>query len=472
MKPLAASLLALSLSIPFHSLDAQPASRAVGSWVGSLQIGPSQLRIVFNIARDSTGTLGATLDSPDQGARGIPVSSAALAGDSLKLGVLSIRGGYAGRIENGDSVVTGTWTQGGTSFPLTLKRTLKPPAPARPQTPTTPYPYREEAVSYESLSSGIRLAGTLTIPSGKDPFPAVLLISGSGPQDRDETVFGHKPFLVLADYLTRRGVAVLRVDDRGVGGSTGSTAESTIREMTEDVLAGVRFLKGRSEVNPARIGLIGHSEGGLIAPLAAARSKDVAYIGLLASPGLPGDEILLRQTVDVLQSTGTSEADIERTRSLNARVYAAMREESDSAALAQRARAILTEALAAQSPEAQRQAGMQADIDRQVGLITSRWFRTFVVYDPRPALRSVTCPVLVLHGEKDIQVSAGDNQKEILQALAEGGNNRVTASILPGLNHLFQTATTGAIGEYGTIEETIAPKALDAIGTWIAKASR
>ncbi len=449
-----------------------PGRRVIGSWIGTLQIGPSQLRIVFNIKADSAGAMSATLDSPDQGATGIPVSGVVLKGDSLMLGVLAIGGGYAGRLEAGDTTITGTWKQGGMSLPLIVRRSAKPPALVRPQTPVPPYPYREEEVAYESLAPGIRLTGTLTIPPGNGPFPAIILISGSGAQDRDETIFGHKPFLVLADDLTRRGFAVLRVDDRGVGGSTGNTMESTPDETVRDVMAGVEYLKGRSEINAARIGLIGHSEGGLVAPLAASRSKEIAFIGLLAAPGVPGDQILLRQTDDVLRSAGSSEAEIERARTTNARIYATMKAEKDSALLAQKARAILTEALATDSPEAREQAGGQAAIDRQVVVITSPWFRFFVGYDPRPALRSVTCPVLVLHGEKDIQVAAGENQKEIRKALTEGGNSKVQASILPGLNHLFQTAQTGAIGEYGTIEETFAPAALEAIGSWTTMVTR
>jgi hypothetical protein len=453
--------------------EQHPGRRVVGSWIGTLQIGPSQLRIVFNIEADSAGALSATLDSPDQGAKGIPVSAVVLKGDSLLLGVLAIGGGYAGRLEPGDTSITGTWRQGGMSLPLIVKRSAKPPTPARPQTPVPPYPYREEEVSYESLSPGIRLTGTLTIPPGKAPFPAVILISGSGAQDRDETIFSHKPFLVLADDLTRRGCAVLRVDDRGVGGSTGSTMNATTEDLVKDVMAGVRYLKGRSDIAAAHVGLIGHSEGGLIAPLAASRSDEIAFIGLLAAPGVPGDQILLRQTNDVLRSMGASDTDIEHARTTNARMYETMNTEKDSTLLAQKIRTILMESGARDSVDRQeKEPASRAAIDGQVAMLTSPWFRFFVGYDPRPALRSVTCPVLVLHCEKDIQVAAAENQKEILKALAEGGNSTVQASILPGLNHLFQTAQTGAIGEYGTIEETFAPGALEVIGSWTRMVTR
>jgi len=461
--------------MPAHAtpLAAQSGSRVAGSWIGALQIGPAQLRIVFHITADSAGTLAATLDSPDQGATGIPVSSVLLKGDSLWLAVIAIGGGYAGYVEPGDTGIAGTWMQGGMSLPLALKRTAKPPVTARPQTPVPPYPYVSEEVSYESLAPGVRLAGTLTVPRGSGPFPAIILISGSGAQDRDETIFGHKPFLVLADDLTRRGVAVLRLDDRGTGGSSGSTMESTTEGLVQDVLAGVRALKKRPEINAAKIGLIGHSEGGLVAPLTAARSREIAFIGLLAAPGLPGEQILLRQTDDVLRAAGSSDADIERARATNARIYAAMKAEKDTMILAQEVRAILEES-GAGGPQDGRQdeAGNRAAIDAQVGTIMSPWFRFFVGYDPRPALRSVSCPVLVLYGEKDIQVAPVENQKEVLKALTEGGNGAVKAAILPGLNHLFQTAKTGAIGEYGMIEETFAPAALEEIGAWVAGVTR
>ena len=467
----AAALILFLLASAIPVLSETP-SRASGSWIGTLQVGSARLRIVFNVTADSAGTLWATLDSPDQGATGIPVSSAVLTGDSLKLAVLAVAGGYAGRIQAGDTVITGTWTQGGLSLPLTVRRSAQPPALSRPQLPKPPYPYHEENVSYESLAPGVRLAGTLTLPAGEGPFSAVVLVSGSGAQDRDETIFGHKPFLVIADYLTRRGFAVLRVDDRGVGGSSGSTAETTTEVFVQDVMAGVRFLNDRPDIRAERIGLLGHSEGGLVAPLAASRSNEIAFIGLLAAPGLPGDQLLLRQTADVLRSTGASEEDIRRACATNERIYAVLKEESDSATTVGEVRAILNESRAADAPNRQDSTTSEQITNRQLTMVVSPWFRFFVRYDPRPALRKVSCPVLVLHGEKDVQVAPAENQREIVRALHEGGNGAVTAAVLPRLNHLFQTAKTGAISEYGTIEETFAPAALDALGAWMDVVSR
>jgi pimeloyl-ACP methyl ester carboxylesterase len=467
MKTMLAIVMAVLISPSAGQASVVPESKARGSWLGTLEIGPTKLRVVFKVDVDSAGNLSAVLDSPDQGATGIPVSSVSLSGDSLFLAVMAIGGGFAGRIEPGDSTISGTWSQGGMALPLMLRRTLRPPVSARPQMPAPPFPYAAEEVSYESLSPGIRLAGTLTVPREGGPFPAVILITGSGPQDRDESLMGHKPFLVLSDYLSRRGVAVLRLDDRGIGGSTGSTMGATTKDFVQDVLAGVSYLKERREVNPARIGLAGHSEGGLVAPLAAGESKDVAFIVLLAAPGLPGEQILVRQTEDVLRSTGSTEAEIERARAANAKIYAAMREVKDSTLLAKKVRAVLMESAAGDSA-GQDPMSSPAALEGQMSMLMSPWFRFFIGYDPRPALRSVACPVLALNGEKDIQVAAAENQAEIVKALREGGNTQVTARILPGLNHLFQTAQSGAIAEYGTIEETMAPAALEAIGAWIA----
>jgi hypothetical protein len=246
------------------------------------------LRIVFNIAKNPDGTLKATLDSPDQGAKDIPADSVKVEGDKLLIEIKGIRGSYSGVFKSATQEIEGSWTQN-VQVPLKLKRVDKVPELKRPQTPKPPYPYLEEQVSYENKAAGIKLAGTLTLPRSGGPFPAVLLITGSGSQDRDETIFGHKPFMVIADDLTRRGLAVLRVDDRGVGGSTGSPTTATTEDFAGDVLTGVEYLKSRSDIDPHRIGLIGHSEGGVIAPMVAAKSRDVAFIVLLAGTGVTGD---------------------------------------------------------------------------------------------------------------------------------------------------------------------------------------
>jgi pimeloyl-ACP methyl ester carboxylesterase len=310
----------------------------------------------------------------------------------------------------------------------------------------------------------------LTLPRSGGPFPAVLLITGSGPQDRDETIFGHKPFLVLADYLTRRGVAVLRVDDRGVGGSTGNVQDATSADFADDVLAGVEFLRGRKEINASQIGLLGHSEGGIIAPLVASRSRDIAFIVLLAGTGLPGDEILYQQAAAILKLTGADAESLARQKALQERMFVVLRQEKDRAAAETKLRA----AVAGLTPKAGKEeksevVEAQPLLEGQIQMALTPWFRHFLDYDPRPALRKVTCPVLALNGEKDVQVDARANLRAIEAALREGGNKDVTTQELPNLNHLFQTCKTGSVSEYSAIEETLAPVALETIAKWIAK---
>lgn len=257
-----------------------------GIWMGNLTVpGGLQLRIVFNISTNPDGSINASMDSPDQGVSGIPVDTVSYKEGILNLEVKSIGGSFEGVYKESSETIEGEWKQAGSTFPLILNRTEKIPEVQRPQNPVKPYPYTEEEVVYENKEAGIKLAGTLTLPQSEGPFPAVILITGSGQQNRDEEVFGHRPFLVLSDYLTRQGIAVLRVDDRGIGGSTGNFSQATTEDFAGDVLAGVEFLKNRPEINPDQIGLIGHSEGGLIAPMVAVKSPDIAFIVLMAPLG-------------------------------------------------------------------------------------------------------------------------------------------------------------------------------------------
>jgi pimeloyl-ACP methyl ester carboxylesterase len=377
---------------------------------------------------------------------------------------------FEGKRSNDGQELAGDLKQLGQSFPLSLKKVAKTTQSKRPQTPQKPYPYDEVEASYENRKGGIKLAGTLTVPRSKGPFPAVLLITGSGPQDRDETILRHKPFLVLADYLTRRGIAVLRVDDRGVGGSTGNVRDATSRDFADDMLAGVEWLKGRKEIQPSQIGLLGHSEGGIIAPLVASQSRDIAFIVMMAGTGLPGDEVLFAQGAALLKAAGTDAEGLARERSLQERIFAVLRQEKDNAAAEPKIRAIM-EQLASERGKDEKKQLVEALplLEGQVQMTLTPWFRHFLDYDPRPALRKVTCPVLALNGEKDLQVDAKTNLKAIAAALREGGNKDVTTQEMPHLNHLFQTCKTGSVSEYGAIEETLAPVVLDTIATWILK---
>jgi dipeptidyl aminopeptidase/acylaminoacyl peptidase len=236
------------------------------------------------------------MDSPDQGASGIHVETVTYKNGNLILEVKSIRGVFEGTLKEDGKTIEGEWKQAGSVFPLVLYYVDKVPETRREQDPVKPYPYAEEEVTYENKEAGVKLAGTLTYPDSVGPFPAVILITGSGPQNRDEGILGHRPFLVISDYLTRQGIAVLRVDDRGVGGSTGNFSQATTEDFVEDVLAGVEYLKSRKDIDSSRIGLLGHSEGGLIAPLVAVKSPDVAFIILMAGPGVTGEKIIMSQS--------------------------------------------------------------------------------------------------------------------------------------------------------------------------------
>ncbi|MBE0664563.1 MAG: alpha/beta fold hydrolase, partial [Candidatus Aminicenantes bacterium] len=412
-------------------------------------------------------TWQALLDSPDQGAKDIPTSKVVVENERLLIEVQVVAGAFAGKIKADFSEIAGQWQQAGLEIPLLLKKTDRVQSPNRPQEPKKPYAYLEEEVSYENPAAAIKLAGTLTLPPLKGPFPAVLLITGSGQQDRDETVMGHKPFWVLADYLTRRGIAVLRVDDRGVGGSGGDPALATSLDFSGDVLAGIAYLKSRREIDPGRIGLIGHSEGGLIAPLAAVKNpKDVAFIVLMAGPGIVGEDILLLQGKLINKANGASASDIARDNAQQKTMFRILKEEKDEAAIEAKLRQAMKDAMA-QMPAAEQKKLPPALQDASLKMIMSPWFRFFLTYDPRPTLRKVTCPLLAINGEKDLQVPPAENLKAIAEALQAGGNEKFMVKQLPGLNHLFQTAPSGSPNEYAKIEETIAPAALQLIGDWI-----
>jgi len=441
-----------------------------GIWQGTLKAGAIELRIVFKISEQSDGVLTATMDSPDQGAKDIPVDEVIFENGNLRLEIKSAMGVFEGKIRDDNLSIEGEWKQSGQSFPLVLERVDEVVELLRPQEPKKPYPYQEEEVVYENKEAAVKLAGTLTIPGQEGPFPAVLLISGSGPQDRDETLLGHHPFLVLADYLTRCGIAVLRVDDRGVGKSGGDFTQATSEDFASDVLAGVEYLKSREEINPKQIGLIGHSEGGIIAPMVAVQSSDVAFIILMAGTGLMGEEILYLQGELILRVGGASDEAIAKNRSLQEQMFTVVKEEKDNSVAEKRLRAILQDAMSEVSEEERK--GAEATVEAQIQWVLSPWFRHFLAYDPKPTLMKVKCPVLAINGQKDVQVPPKENLAAIEEALKLGGNNNYTIKELPGLNHLFQTAQTGSLSEYAKIEETISPTALEIMSDWILEQTR
>jgi len=467
---------------------AKPADKGLaGFWQGAIKTGAIELRVVLNItAKPDAGFIG-TLDSPDQGAKGIPIDEIDLKDADVKLDLKTIKASFDGKMSDDGKEIAGTWKQGGSDFPLTFKRLDKAPDYDRPQDPKKPYPYAEEEVTFENPltlpsppsnggegrvrgSAGVKFAGTLTIPKGKGPFPAAVLITGSGAHDRNESLLGHRPFLVIADHLTRNGVAVLRYDDRGVGGSTGDKMAVSSADLAEDVLAAVAFLKTRPEIDAKKIGLIGHSEGGIIAPMAAAKSDDVAFIVLLAGPGLSGEEILYRQAELIARAGGADDKAVGRQRAIQEKMFAIVKKEKDDKAAREQIEAAIKEAIDKLSDdekkEVEKNKGAAA---ANMNLMLTPWFRYFLAYDPAPTLKRVKCPVLALDGERDLQVPAKADLEAIDKALKDGGDKDVTVKELPKLNHLFQTCDTGAPTEYGKIDETFAPAALNEISGWINK---
>lgn len=444
-----------------------------GIWEGNLKIFGIELRIVCKISKSPDGTLTATLDSPDQGVTSIPVEKVIVKDNDLYMEINSLGGIFQGKISSDFLTIEGQWKQSGQTLPLTVKRVNKAVEVFRPQEPKKPYPYIEEEVVYENKEAEITLTGTLTLPPGKSSSPVVLLITGSGPQDRNETIYNHRPFLVLADYLTRQGIAVLRVDDRGVGESTGDFSRATSGDFASDVLAGIEYLKARKEINPKKIGLIGHSEGGIIAPMVAAKSSDVAFIVLMAGTGLTGEKILYLQSALISRAMGVSEEDIIKNRQFNEKIFSLIKEGKDEKTIEEKLRQMFMEDWEKMSDEKKEQIGdPEVFLKVQLQSLLSPWLKFFLTYDPKPTLSKVKCPVLAINGEKDLQVPPKENLSAIEEALIAGGNKNFTVKEFPGLNHLFQTAQTGVPSEYAKIEETISPEVLKIISDWILEQTR
>lgn len=459
------ALALLALVAGGASVRAAESSRdPVGHWQGAIQ---GALRIALHVERRTDGTLAGTMDSPDQGAMGLRLDTLSFTGDSLHFRLRMASAAYAARMNAQGDTLYGTWSQPGYAVPLALARSAAPPAPKRSQVVVPPYPYDTVAVSITNpAAAGVTLAGTLTLPRGKGPHPAAILITGSGPQDRDESVFGHHPFRVLADHLTRDGIAVLRLDDRGVGGSTGRQAGATSEDFATDIAAGVDWLAQRPGIARRKIGLIGHSEGGLIAPLVAKHRGDVAFLVLLAGPGLRGDSVMILQTMAVRRGFGVGDEALAREAAANHVIYAAAIAR-DSVRLDAAVRALVDLQLGAGAGGA---GTNKEDMVRSaVRQMSSPWFRYFLATDPAPMLAAVRCPVLALNGDRDVQVVAAQNLAAIEAALRAGGNKDATVKSMPGLNHLFQACTTCTVGEYATIEETFSPPALELVSSWIQK---
>jgi uncharacterized protein len=435
-----------------------------GTWQGAFQNGNMRYRLQLHVTHDEEKKLSGTLDSLDQGANGLPMSKLSEQSGTVHFEIALVTGVYEGKMNAAHNTIAGTWSQNQDSVALEFKRSDEVLELRRPQIPTKPYPYKEEEVSFQNAAGTGTLAGTLTIPAGAGPFPAALLMAGSGPQNRDEFLAGHRPLLVLADALARKGFAVLRYDKRGIGKSTGDFATATTEDFTRDGEAALGFLKARKEILREKIGVIGHSEGGLIAPILAAQGG-VAWIVLLAAPGEIGEKTMLAQSKAISEAAGMPLEQVAQSLEFDRQAYATVREERDAAVLEKKLDAMVISSGMAEG-------ALPATVAAQIHMLSSPWFRYFLDYDPAPALQKVKCPALVLNGSKDLQVLAAENLPLIQKALEDAGNKEISVREMPDLNHLLQHAESGTPAEYGTIEETISPEVLELITEWAAKHGR
>ena len=459
-------LLSVLLTGYIHAQD-QPDKRSItGSWLGRLEVSSIALRIVFNLSLNEQDSIVATLDSPDQGAKGIKIGPVTIERREISIKAPLLMAEYIGTIKN-DTLIEGKFNQAGQSLPLNLVKQKRAFALNRPQEPKPPFPYISEEVNFTNEKAGIKLAGTLTIPKGEGPFPAVILITGSGSQNRNEELMGHKPFWVIADHLSRNGIAVLRYDDRGVGQSQGTPLDATSADFAEDAGAAFNLLRTRKEIDPELIGLAGHSEGGFIAPIVASNNGAVAFIVSLAGTGVPGEMILHRQNEDISLASGADPKDVKKGISINKKLFAVLKKEPDNTLAETRLAGVYRKALIREkkSPEEIDQALKQ--LNGSMSPVSYNWLRYFISTDPALFWKRVKCPVLALNGEKDLQVAAEINLPAIEKALKSGGNTKVTIVKLPDLNHLFQHCKTGLPSEYGEIEETFSPEVLKIMTDWI-----
>lgn len=460
MKNIILTLSSLLISIFSYSQD------ITGSWYGIVTVQGRELRVVFNI-NETKDEYTATLDSPDQGAKGIPVSSISFKDSVLKIALTSMRFEYEGKLNKNNHFV-GNIKQGLQSIPITLTR--EKIESLRPQEPKPPYSYYSEDLTFDNKSAGITLAGTLTLPKKEGKFPVVVLISGSGPQNRDCEILGHKPFLVIADYLTKNGIAVLRFDDRGTAKSKGNHGKATSLDFASDVESAVSYLLTRAEIIKSKIGLIGHSEGGLIAPMVAVNSKDVSFIVLLAGTGIPGDKLLLLQEILIRRAMGVNEVELQKNNTFCKGAFQLITRSIDRDTLKKELK-IYAKKVAMESPseENTRPKGMTDEQlnNMKLSAYSTPWMQYFFKHDPALVLEKVKCPVLAINGSKDMQVTPKENLNAIRNALTKGGNKQFTIQEIPNLNHLFQECKTGSPSEYSSIEQTFSPIALNIVLDWI-----
>lgn len=464
---------AISKIIPLQkSISAR---NITGIWEGKLNVNTLSLRLDFHFEKQKDDIYTGTMDSPDQGVKDIPCEQVVLNSDSLRVQV-KMAIGLSGMLTTDTSIV-GNWNQGGKIFPITLIKVKElSKNPNRPQTPKPPYTYNSEDVEYNNADKSVHFGATFTYPKGKGPFPTAIMITGSGQQDRDETIFGHKSFAVIADYLAKKGIAVLRVDDRGIGKSTGDVLNATSADFANDVETGLTYLKNRKEVDKKKLGMIGHSEGGLIASIVAARNPDIDFVIMLAGPGVKGSEILLKQTEDIMKSDSVPADAVKEYCVIFKQLLEDFTSGNDTSIIRKKITSDFTNWKSGQSVKTLNALKISPDASGDTKLInlfmqdfSSPWITYFIKSDPKPLIEKFTCKVLALDGSKDLQVNAALNLAAIDKALKKSKSPSYETKELPGLNHLFQHCKKCTVQEYAELEETFAPEALDIMWKWLEK---
>lgn len=443
--------------VPLLITPLTPLSPIAGQWSGVVKVPGVELKIQVFLAHADGKWIG-TIDIPQQGAKALPLEEITVKADSVGFRIANVPGTPTFKGTHSEGKIAGDLTQGGQTFPFDLARG-GPAKPKRPQNPVAPFPYGEHELTVTSGEA--ILAGTLTVPRGEGPFPAVILVSGSGPQNRDEELFEHRPFAVWADHLSRAGIAVLRYDDRGVGASTGDFAAATTRTLASDAEAWVKVLKSRPDIRS--VGIMGHSEGGIIGPMVAARNPDVRFVVMLAGPGVNGAEVLIEQNRSLALAAGATAEASEKIAAAAREAFKAFADKADDATI----RARITDLVNAQTGGTEVTDASRRAVDQAIAGLRTPWFAEFLAHDPAPDLRKVRVPVLAIFGERDVQVVPSQNLGPVEAALKAGGNTRATAKVIPGVNHMFQKCSKGGVDEYGTIETTIDPAVIELVQAWI-----
>lgn len=442
-----------------------------GIWEGKINAG-AEMTVIFTIKQDEFQKYTATMDVPGQGIKGIVSKEVVVSNDSIRINIKEFGGFYAGK-QTDNATIHGEWKQG-MAIALLLKKVEKVEAVLRPQTPVPPFSYKTEDVIYHNKEKTIQYGATITTPHGPGPFPAVILITGSGQQNRDEEMLGHKPFAVIADHLTKNGFVVLRADDRGMGQTTGDPSTATTLDFSDDINTGIEYLKGRKEVNVKRIALLGHSEGGMIAQILGSKRKDIAAIVMLGAPGKSGAEVLTEQNREIFMLSGMSKEYADSYIELYASMLERSKNQSGKDSVRARVTAVVENWLKKTPANiAMATTGISGEdskgefINNFTEVLALPWFQYFIGFQPDQYIVDITCPVLALNGSRDIQVLSRSNLSAIEAALKKSRSPGYLIKEYEGLNHLFQKCKVCTIQEYGALDETISAEVLKDIGSWL-----